>query len=181
MDELYQNLVRLRPKEQVPFRCIGCGECCRHVHMQVPVETLDAFRIVKHLQQQGEDNRCRIHTVNPRACRIYPLVVDPKENGRYEYLVSYERKQHFKGPKVHVKTWMKKRFGEEDRAFLTADFGSAKELAQLLRQIPDKRKKRALMCFHWAKYGNFDTGKPFLPQYERNLKVLREYLKELTE
>lgn len=222
MDELYQNLVRLNPKEQVPFRCIGCGACCKHVHMQVPVETLDAFRIVKHLQQQGEDiecmddfwerytepallnecgffvyflktqgpeeaciflqgNRCRIHTVNPRACRIYPLVVDPKENGRYEYLVSYERKQHFKGPKVHVKTWMKKRVGEEDRAFLNADFGSAKELARLLRQIPDERKKRALMCFHWAKYGNFDTGKPFLPQYERNLKVLREYLKELTE
>ena len=58
MDELYQNLVRLSPKEQVPFRCIGCGECCRHVHMQVPVETLDAFRIVKHLQQQGEDIVC---------------------------------------------------------------------------------------------------------------------------
>lgn len=30
MDELYQNLVRLSPKEQVPFRCIGCGECCKH-------------------------------------------------------------------------------------------------------------------------------------------------------
>lgn len=58
MDELYQNLVRLSPKEQVPFRCIGCGECCRHVHMQVPVEALDAFRIVKHLQQQGEDIAC---------------------------------------------------------------------------------------------------------------------------
>ena len=80
-----------------------------------------------------------------------------------------------------MKTWMKKRFDEEDRAFLTADFGSAKELARLLRQIPDERKKKALMCFHWAKYGNFDTGKPFLPQYERNLKVLHEYLKELTE
>lgn len=128
-----------------------------------------------------QDNRCQIHTVNPRACRIYPLVVDPKENGRYEYLVSYERKQHFKGPKVHVKTWMKKRFDEEGRAFLTADLGSAKELARLLRQIPDERKKKALMCFHWAKYGNFDTSKPFLPQYERNLKVLHEYLKELTE
>lgn len=58
MDELYQNLVRLSPKEQVPFRCIGCGECCKHVHMQVPVEALDAFRIVKHLQQQGEDIEC---------------------------------------------------------------------------------------------------------------------------
>lgn len=42
MDELYQNLVRLSPKEQVPFRCIGCGACCKHVHMQVPVETLDS-------------------------------------------------------------------------------------------------------------------------------------------
>lgn len=97
------------------------------------------------------------------------------------YGLPYERKQHFKGPKIHVKTWMKKRFDEEGRAFLTADLGSAKELARLLRQIPDERKKRAVMCFHWAKYGNFDTGKPFLPQYERNLKVLREYLKELTE
>ena len=76
---------------------------------------------------------------------------------------------------------MKKRFDEEDRAVLTADFGSAKELARLLRQITDERKKEAIMCFHWAKYGNFDTGKPFPPQYERNLKVLREYLKELTE
>lgn len=93
----------------------------------------------------------------------------------------YERRQHFKGPKIHVKTWMKKRFDEEGSAFLTADLGSAKELARLLRQIPDERKKKALMCFHWAKYGNFDTGKPFLPQYERNLKVLHEYLKELTE
>ena len=80
-----------------------------------------------------------------------------------------------------VKTWMKKRFDEEDRAFLTADLGSAKELAQLLRQIPDERKKKALLCFHWAKYGNFNTGKLFLSQYERNLKVLREYLKEFTE
>ena len=58
MDELYQNLVKLSPKDQVPFRCIGCGACCKHVHMQVPVETLDAFRIVKHLQQQGEDIEC---------------------------------------------------------------------------------------------------------------------------
>ena len=57
----------------------------------------------------------------------------------------------------------------------------AKELARLLRKTPDERKKEAVMCFHWAKYGNFDTGKPFLPQYERNLKVLHEYLKELTE
>ena len=45
MDELYKNLVKLKPKDNVPFKCIGCGECCKHVKEQVPVETLDAFRI----------------------------------------------------------------------------------------------------------------------------------------
>ena len=44
MDELYKNLVKLKPKDNVPFKCIGCGECCKHVKEQVPVETLDAFR-----------------------------------------------------------------------------------------------------------------------------------------
>lgn len=201
----------MAPERPLPCNCWHCVCVCaafsaivKHLQQQgEDIECMDDFWerytepallnecgfFVYFLRTQGpeeaciflQDNRCRIHTVNPRACRIYPFVVDPKENGRYEYLVSYERKQHFKGPKVHVKTWMKKRFDEEDRAFLTADFGSAKELARLLRKIPDERKKKAVMCFHWAKYGNFDTGKPFLPQYERNLKVLREYLKELTE
>ena len=38
MDELYKNLVKLKPKDNVPFKCIGCGECCKHVKEQVPVE-----------------------------------------------------------------------------------------------------------------------------------------------
>lgn len=145
MDELYKNLVRLKPKDNVPFKCIGCGECCKHVKEQVPVETLDAFRIARYLMEQDksitcmddfweryaepalldecgyfvyflktkgpddaciflENNRCKIHAVNPRACRTYPFIACPLENGGYEYLISYERKQHFNGPKVHTKT-----------------------------------------------------------------------------
>lgn len=52
MDELYKNLVKLKPKDNVPFKCIGCGECCKHVKEQVPVETLDAFRITRYLMEQ---------------------------------------------------------------------------------------------------------------------------------
>jgi len=163
MDELYKNLVKLKPKDNVPFKCIGCGECCKHVKEQVPVETLDAFRIARYLMEQDksitcmddfweryaepalldecgyfvyflktkgpddaciflENNRCKIHAVNPRACRTYPFIAGPLENGGYEYLISYERKQHFNGPKVHTKTWMKKRFTHEDQAFLGVDF-----------------------------------------------------------
>ena len=109
MDELYKNLVKLKPKDNVPFKCIGCGDCCKHVKEQVPVETLDAFRIARYLMEQDksitcmddfweryaepalldecgyfvyflktkgpddaciflENNRCKIHAVNPRAC-----------------------------------------------------------------------------------------------------------------
>lgn len=58
MDELYKNLVKLKPKDNVPFKCIGCGECCKHVKEQVPVETLDAFRIARYLMEQDKSITC---------------------------------------------------------------------------------------------------------------------------
>ena len=221
MDELYKNLVKLKPKDNVPFKCIGCGECCKHVKEQVPVETLDAFRIARYLMEQDksitcmddfwerfaepalldecgyfvyflktkgpddaciflENNRCRIHAVNPRACRTYPFIAGPLENGGYEYLISYERKQHFNGPKVHTKTWMKKRFTPEDQAFLSVDFRTAREIAQLLRRVPEENKVRALLCFQRLKYGDFELDKPFQPQYEENIQCLLEFLREIT-
>ena len=60
MDELYKNLVKLKPKDNVPFKCIGCGECCKHVKEQVPVETLDAFRIARYLMEQDKSITCMI-------------------------------------------------------------------------------------------------------------------------
>lgn len=221
MDELYRNVVKLKPKDNVPFKCIGCGECCRHVNMQVPIETLDAFRITRCLKEFDEsitcmddfwerytepalldecgyfvyflktkglddscifleNNHCKIHAVNHRACRIYPFIAGPLENGGYEYLISYERKHHFQGPKIHTKTWMKKRFTSEDSAFLDVDFGSAREIAKLLRRVPEKDKVRALLCFQRLKYGDFELEMPFQPQYERNMQLLLEFLREIS-
>lgn len=221
MEEVYKNMVSVKPKEKIPFKCIGCGECCRHVKEQVPIEALDAFRIARYLRDHGEDilsvndflekyaepallnecgyfvyflktqgvedacvflenNRCRIHAANPRACRIYPFVAAPSDKGGFEYLISYEYKQHFKGAAIHPKTWMKKRFTLEDQAFLNADFGSAKEIAWLLRKIPEDKKVKALAYFQHMKYGGFALDKPFQPQYERNIQTLLKYLRDQT-
>lgn len=221
MDEIYKNMIKLKPKDNVPFKCIGCGECCRHVEQRVPVDTLDAYRITRYLMMQDEsitcmddfweryaepalldeggyfvyflkttgpneeciflkDNRCQIHSVNPRACRTYPFVVDPVGNGNYEFLVSKERTHHFTGPKVHVKTWMKKRFTFEDKSFMDADFGLVTQLASLLRKVPENDKVRAVFNFQRLKYSEFYLDMPFQPQYERNLQLLLEFLQEHT-
>ena len=58
MDELFKNVVKLKPKDNVPFKCTGCGECCKHVQDLVPIETLDAFRIARYLMQQNESIAC---------------------------------------------------------------------------------------------------------------------------
>ncbi len=36
--------------DRVRFRCKRCAECCRHVEGSVVIESLDAFRISKHLK-----------------------------------------------------------------------------------------------------------------------------------
>ena len=220
MDELYKNMVKVSPKEQVHFKCNGCGACCKNVRQQVPLETLDVFRIAKHLQSHGEpiqcmddvletytepvlldecgyfvyflktvgsddacifldeNNRCKIHSVNPRACRTYPFVASPTDDGEFETMVSVERKFHFNGPIVHPKTWMKKRFTQEDKEFLRLDLGPAKEIAHLLRKLPKEKLVRALVCFQRLKYGDYELDMPFLPQYERNTQLLLEWLRE---
>ena len=83
-----------------------------------------------------EDNRCRIHAANPRACRMYPFIAKPLGNGKFDFLLSYERTHHFKGQKIHPKTWIKMRFTQEDMDFLNVDFGVVEEIVRLLRSIP---------------------------------------------
>ena len=65
-----------------------------------------------------KENRCMIHSVKPRACRIYPFIASPTENGRFEYLVSKEQTHHFKGPNVSVSRWMNQYFLPDEREAL---------------------------------------------------------------
>lgn len=221
MDDLYRNMIKVAPCDQIHFKCIGCGACCKQVKQKVPVEALDAYRIARYLRNRGEEigcmddflenytepilldecgyfmyvlkttgeddaciflenNRCRIHAVNPRACRTYPFVIEPDDQGDVKHLISYEKTHHFTGPVVHPKMWIKKRFTGEDRAFINADYGRAKEVAMLLRKIPKERLTTALMHFHYAKYGGIDLDRPFQSQYEKNMEKLLACLSNMS-
>lgn len=128
-----------------------------------------------------ENNRCTIHAANPRACRIYPFIAEPKEDGGFGYLVTRERTHHFDGPSIRVKSWMKQHFSQEDREFLSLDYGSARDIARSLRRIPEERRTEAVFHFLRYKYSDFNLDKPFLPQYQRNLKRLLCVLAQMAD
>lgn len=128
-----------------------------------------------------QGNRCVVHKEKPRTCRIYPFVAGIGDNGQPEYLVSREKLHHFKGPSVHVKSWMKRWFTAEDRAFLRLDLGSAPDIARLMRRIPKAHRQQAMFLFWRYKYSDFDLNQPFLGQYEKNLQRLIAALSQLTE
>ena len=223
MNDSVINAERVSTSDRVPFKCTGCGKCCKHVRQSVPVESLDMYRIAKHLRSIGlqfdgieelinrfmelalldecgyfvlmlkvagpkdacifltDDNRCSIHEANPRACRMYPFVADPSEGDGFRYLVSREYLHHFKGPGVHVRNWLKRYFIVEDREFLRADMGAAREIAALLRQIPETEKATALLHFMRCKYTEYDLDRPFMEQYLRNNEKLLTILRRMAD
>ena len=128
-----------------------------------------------------KENRCMVHAAKPRTCRIYPFVAGIGDDGQPEYLVSREKEHHFKGPAVHVKTWMKRRFTEEDKAFLRMDLSSARDIARLMRRIPEFHRQQAMLLFWRYKYSDFDLDQPFLTQYAKNLQQLKASLSLLAE
>ena len=149
-------------------------ECGYFVYMLKTVGEENACVFLK-------DNRCTIHDENPRACRLYPFVVNPDPRGLHSYLLSREYPHHFTGPVVQTKSWMKKRFPKEDRLFLQTDFGGAKTLADLLRKIPERNRTQAVMHFLRLKYSEYDLDQPFLDQYRRNQDKLIAMLNRMAE
>jgi len=127
------------------------------------------------------NNFCSIHSAKPRACRLYPFLVDPDESGNHRYLFTKERVHHFRGPTVETRAWMKKYFPKEDRAFMQADYAEVRSIAKLLKEIPDARKTEALLHFHRLQYSEYDLDKPFIEQFLRNQEKLIAILTRLAE
>lgn len=76
------NVKPVAPSERVGFRCIRCGACCRHLRESVPLNSLDAFRLAKHLQAQGEPIDC-LDSVFARFAEPVPL----HESGYFVYML----------------------------------------------------------------------------------------------
>lgn len=43
----------VRDKDRINFHCQLCGQCCRNLKDAVMVESLDAYRITRHLRGHG--------------------------------------------------------------------------------------------------------------------------------
>ena len=128
-----------------------------------------------------KDNRCSVQEAKPLACRLYPFMVDPNESGSFSYLYSTERTHHFRGAVVETRSWMKKHFSQESRAFMQAEYTQAAPIAALLRRIPEQRKTEALLHFLRLRYSELDLDKPFLEQYQRNQMKLLAILSRMAE
>lgn len=47
------DAIPVRPKDEVPFTCQRCGNCCRDVEEQIMLEPLDAYQLGRFLRQHG--------------------------------------------------------------------------------------------------------------------------------
>ena len=128
-----------------------------------------------------KDNRCSVQEVKPLACKLYPFMVDPNESGNFRYLYSRERTHHFHGPAVETRSWMKKNFPQESRAFMQVEYTQAGPIAAQLRNIQEHRKTEALLHFHRLRYSELDLDKPFLEQFQRNQEKLIEILSRMAD
>jgi Fe-S-cluster containining protein len=128
-----------------------------------------------------KDNRCSVQEVKPLACKLYPFMVDPNESGNFRYLYSRERTHHFHGPAVETRSWMKKNFPQESRAFMQVEYTQAGPIAAQLRNIQEHRKTEALLHFHRLRYSELDLDKPFQEQFQRNQEKLIEILSRMAD
>ena len=65
--------IPLGQRDPFSFECTHCGNCCRNVKSAVPLETLDVFRIAKHMQLSIEEiitDYTEVELLLP----IYPLL-----------------------------------------------------------------------------------------------------------
>ena len=125
--------------------------------------------------------RCSFQTVKPRTCKLYPFLVFPDENGDFVYNYSTERRHHPKGSLIRVKDWMRDFLLDEDKEYLLEEARSIKEIAVpykiLYRSLkdPDSILKKVLLY----RYFMYDTGEPFMPQFCRNNRVLKDDMERI--
>lgn len=88
---------------------------------------------------------------------------------------------HFCGGRVLVKDWAYQNFNREDREFLKREYASCTKIGALLAKMDTSVYEHALPMILLLRYSEFDVEKPFLPQYDRNLQLLMDYLRSLVD
>lgn len=126
-------------------------------------------------------SRCCVNSSKPRACRVYPLGVGPddEKQGAWMSFIVSKKQHHFTGQRRLVSDWMDENFTPEDRAFVAADYQHTAELASLVKKIGKCHEDEVVKLVLLFRYISYDMSEDFLPQYNRNMKVLKRQLEAL--
>ena len=82
---------------------------------------------------------------------------------------------------MSVKKWVQKRCSNQDREFWEIDVGSAREVAQLLLQVPEDQKAQAIFLFLYYRYLAFNLEQAFPPQFRSNNLRMLEQLRAMAK
>lgn len=126
-------------------------------------------------------NRCSVQDVKPRTCKLYPFWVFPDDNGGFVYNYSTERRHHPKGSLIRVKDWMNDYLSKEDKEYLLEEARSVKEIAAPYKILYHNLKDQdgILRKVLLYRYFMYDTTEPFMPQFCRNNRILKDELERI--
>ena len=141
------------------------------------------------LKVTGKDNaciflngkRCSVQDAKPRTCKMYPFWVCPDDKGGFLYNFSTEKRHHPKGSIVKVKDWMRDNLSEEDKEFFSEETRAMSEIAPLYNILHKCLKDNTTLIekIIFFKYFLYETDEPFMPQFKRNNRVLKDELERL--
>lgn len=142
------------------------------------------------LNVTGKDNsciflsgkQCSAQEAKPRTCKMYPFWVYPDDKGGFMYHFSTEQRHHSKGSIVKVKDWMRNNLSEEDKEFFSEETRAITEIAPLYNILHKCLKDNTTLIEKVMFFRHFlyETDEPFMPQFKRNNRVLKDELERIT-
>lgn len=166
------------------------GECYIGEESRMPI---------LRIRPQGEtsrcpflkNNKCSVHKAKPSVCGLYPLgrsvryVLDEQGNPDMEKSkVMYFHSGCFCGSQnghQTVREWLEEFHLLESESFFLQWSYVLMETSQFLRRLEKVVTNKEIMEMAWNMvfgllYARFDTEKEFQPQFEQNVKQLKEHI-----
>ena len=125
--------------------------------------------------------RCSVQDAKPRTCKMYPFWVCPDDKDGFQYNFSTEQRHHPKGSLVRVKDWMRDNLSEEDKEFFREETRAMSEIAPLYNILHKCLKDNTTLIekIIFFKHFLYETDEPFMPQFKRNNRVLKDELERI--
>jgi Fe-S-cluster containining protein len=128
-----------------------------------------------------KNNRCEIQSVKPRACRLYPLSMGPEDREAKNFIIlkSQERQFHYTGKEHIAGEWVAENMNGESYAYVTTEYRQLRELGRILNRIPREKEDEVLGKMLLYRFFMFNTSESFMPQYVRNMALLKAELERM--